>query len=72
MTNGPRHAAGPAGDPLLVPVPEARRQLGNISTRKLALMVRAKEIPSVKIGSRRLFPLDGLRKYVADRVEGGR
>jgi hypothetical protein len=34
-------------------------------------MVAAGEVPSIKIGSRRLFPLDGLRRYVADRSEGG-
>ena len=59
-------------DPLLVDNPEARRQLGGISARKLAQMVRSGEVSSVLIGRRRLFPLDGLRAYVAARVEGGR
>jgi hypothetical protein len=68
-TPDPLHHLGAA--PLLVPGPEARRLLGGISQRKLALMVAAGEVPSIKIGSRRLFPLDGLRRYVADRSEGG-
>ena len=59
-------------EPILVPGPEARRLLGEISARKLAQMVAAGEVPSVRIGRRRLFPLDGLRAYVAARVEGGK
>ena len=62
-------AAPPKG---FVPGPEARRLLGEISARKMAQMVAAGEVPSVRIGRRRLFPLDGLRAYVAARVEGGK
>jgi|GEM_PF-6079526 len=58
-------------DPLLVPAPEARRILGGISARKLAQMVAAGELESVRVGTRRLFTLDGLKAYVAARVEGG-
>lgn len=58
-------------DPLLVPGPEARRLLGGISARKLALMVAAGELQSAKIGSRRMFPLEGLKVYVAARMEDG-
>lgn len=69
----PPTSADPTGiEPILVDGGNARRLLGDISKRKLALMVRAKEIPSVKIGRRRMFPLDGLRQYVAERTEGGR
>lgn len=65
-------ATPPPTAPLLVPEPEARRLLGGISRRKLALMVAAGEVPSTKIGTRRMFPIDGLRAYVAARTEGGR
>lgn len=61
----------PASEALLVPEPEARRLLGGISRRKLALMVAAGEIPSAKIGTRRLFPIEGLKAYVASQTEGG-
>lgn len=59
----------PCAEPLLVPVPEARRLLGGISARKLAQMVAAGEVPSARIGTRRMFPLDGLRAWVAARTE---
>ncbi|MCL4743293.1 MAG: helix-turn-helix domain-containing protein [Phycisphaerales bacterium] len=59
----------PGLEPLLVPAPETRRLLGGISARKLSQMVASGELPSVRIGRRRLFPMDGLRRYVADRAE---
>lgn len=61
-----------ASEPLLVPAPEVRRLLGGISRRKLAMMVAAGELESVRIGTRRLFTLQGLRAFVAARSEGGR
>lgn len=59
-------------EPLLVPGPEARRLLGGISARKLAQMVAAGELESAKIGTRRMFTLEGLKAYIAARTEGGR
>ncbi|QKK08990.1 MAG: helix-turn-helix domain-containing protein [Planctomycetota bacterium] len=58
-------------DPLLVSAPEARRLLGGISARKLAKMVAAGEVESVRIGTRRMFTLQGLQAFVAARTEGG-
>lgn len=59
-------------DPLLASNPVARHMLGDISARKLAQMVAAGELETVKIGRRRLFTIAGLRAYVAARVEGGK
>ena len=65
-------ATPPPTAPLLVPVAEASRLLGGISARKLAQMVASGELPSAKIGTRRLIILDGLKEYVAARTEGRR
>ena len=59
-------------DPLLASGPVARHMLGDISARKLAQMVAAGELETVKVGRRRLFTTAGLRAYVAARVEGGK
>ena len=58
--------------PLFVPLHEARRILGGISARKLAQLVAAGELESVKIGTRRLLTQRGLEAFVAARAEGGR
>lgn len=42
-----------------------------ISTRALWTYTNTGEIPSVKIGSRRLYPVAALREWIAERLEGG-
>lgn len=60
------------GAPLLASADETRWLLGGISKRKLALMVASGEVQSTKIGTRRMFPLEGLKAFVVAKTEGGR
>ena len=50
-------------EPLLLGVPAALRVTG-LGRSKLLSLVASGDIPSVKIGSRRLIPLAGLREWV--------
>jgi hypothetical protein len=53
---------------LLVREPDAMRAVG-LKRTKFQAEVLAGRIASVKIGSARLFPVDGLRSYVSRLVE---
>ncbi len=48
---------------LAVSVPEAARRLG-ISPRTVATLVARKELPSRKIGRRRVIPVEALEKFL--------
>ncbi|GMV70166.1 MAG: hypothetical protein AMXMBFR77_00050 [Phycisphaerales bacterium] len=43
-----------------------------LSRRKLQQLIAAKEFPFTRIGRRVVVPIDALRKWLADRAEGGR
>lgn len=57
-------------DALLWSATKAAAALG-ISTRALWTLSNCGEIPSVKLGSRRLYPVSQLREMIAERLEGG-
>ncbi len=64
---GSKHSAG---DPILVGIREAAALLG-IGTRKLHDLAQSGAVPSLKIGTRRLFPVEALKGWVAQQVKGG-
>ena len=49
-------------------VPEAARVLG-VGTALLWRLVKRGEIPSVKLGSRRIIPVDQLRTWLSERSQ---
>ena len=55
-------------DPITVGVVDASRLL-SLSERKIWELVKAGEIPFLKVGSRTLFCVEALKKWAADRVE---
>ena len=57
-----------AVEPLALSVAEAAEQLG-VSTRTLASMVAAGEIPYAKIRRRTVFPRAALERWLAQRTE---
>lgn len=61
----------PAIEPLLVNADIAAPLL-SVSKRTLSELTRAGEIPSLKIGRRRLYPFEGLKEWVRHRTEEGR
>ncbi len=56
--------------PLALDRKQAAQALG-ISVRKLDQLHAGRQLPYVRIGSRVVYPLDGLRAWLAARVEGG-
>lgn len=66
------HQMQPAEDlhPLLLPDAAAARFIG-LGKTKLRELTAAGEIPSVTIGRRRLWPVAGLRDFVAKLSAGG-
>lgn len=62
---GAREAA-PA--PLLVSIPETRRQLGNIGNTAFYAAVKRHNIKLVKIGSRSLVPASEIKRVVAEVI----
>jgi excisionase family DNA binding protein len=50
-------------EPLALPVPEAARAAG-VSKSFLYPRVMSGEIPSFKCGTRRLVPVEGLRRWI--------
>jgi excisionase family DNA binding protein len=57
-------------EPLALPVPEAARVAG-VSKSFLYPRVMSGEVPSYKCGSRRLVPVEGLRRWIERQaVEG--
>jgi len=55
---------------LLVRVEEAAR-LCDVSRSRMYELIAAGEVPSVTIGRSRRVPVDGLRRWVESRIEGG-
>jgi len=51
--------------PLLADVREACRILGGVSARWLWSATKAGTVPHVRLGRRVLYPVDGLREFVA-------
>lgn len=43
-----------------------------LSRRKLQQLIAANELPVKRVGRRVVVPIDSLRKWLADRAEGGR
>lgn len=43
----------------------------SVSPRTLASLTARGEVQSIKIGKSRRYPVDGLRAFVAARLEGG-
>lgn len=56
-------------DRLLVDAPTAAKMLG-VGRTTVAKLTAEGRLPSVKIDRRRLFPVDGLRAFVARLGEG--
>jgi excisionase family DNA binding protein len=56
--------------PLLVDEREAARLLG-VSPRTVFDLGKRGDLPTLRIGCRKLFPLQGLKAYIALRTEGG-
>lgn len=56
------------GSPLAVPVPEAARLIG-ISRAQMWVHVKSGLIPSVKIGGRRIVPVEQLREWLAKQSQ---
>ncbi|MFG1755911.1 helix-turn-helix domain-containing protein [Streptosporangium sandarakinum] len=53
-------------DRVLIPWwPDAARLLGGLSRSKTHELVRSGDLPSVRVGGRRLVLAEGLREYVA-------
>ena len=51
-------------------VAEAAKALG-ISDRTVTTLISEGKIPNVRVGKRRLIPVDGLREWAKNRTEGG-
>lgn len=51
---------------LLYSVPEVAHALGGITTRHVGTLIRAGDLRSVKIGRRRLVPVEAIREYIAE------
>jgi len=58
-------------DPLLIGVKDAARLLG-IGERLLWSMSTSGELPSVRVGRRRLYSVETLRNWIAEREREGR
>jgi excisionase family DNA binding protein len=54
---------------VMVSMPEAARRMG-IGTTKLKELLAAGEIPSVKVGDRRLVPVSGLEAFTSGQLDG--
>lgn len=55
---------------LALSVPEAAEALG-VSRAQAYIMINSGELPSIRVGRRRLVPLDKLKLWIEDREEGG-
>jgi|GEM_PF-4856011 len=56
-------------EPLAVPPITAAKMIG-IGQTKMRILIREKEIPSVKIGTRVVVPVESLRSFIASRAAG--
>ena len=56
---------------LAVGVPEAARRLG-LSTRTVATLIARRELPSRKVGRRRIIPVAALEIFIGTDHLGGR
>jgi len=67
-----RTAPLPQTSPLLLTAAEVRREL-RVGKSLLADLTSTGEIPSIRIGARRLYPREQLVRWIADRAaKGGR
>lgn len=57
-------------EPLLLPEPEARRMLGHVSAKTMYNLRKRHELPFVRLGSRIMYTLGGLKSFV-ERQKGG-
>lgn len=55
--------------PLAFSAPEAARAIG-ISERLLWSMTKAGEVPHMRIGTRVIYPVAALEKWLAEQIEG--
>jgi hypothetical protein len=69
MTSNPS-APAPMVAPMLVNEREARRLLGGLSAKTMFNLRRAGELATVKIGSRVMYDLAELRRFI-ERKKGG-
>ena len=65
-----RHDDAPEPPRLALSKSEAAASLG-IGTTALHDLIRAGEIPTVRIGARVIVPTDGLREWLRERSKGG-
>ena len=56
-------------DPILLSLDEAKECLG-LGRSKLLDMAYRGELPSIKVGRRRLFPVEGLQRWARDQMVG--
>ncbi|MEQ9454676.1 MAG: helix-turn-helix domain-containing protein [Phycisphaeraceae bacterium] len=59
---------GTSPSPLLLNIRQAAKVLG-ISSRYVSDLVARDEIPSIKLGRRRLFPYDALKTWLAKKPQ---
>lgn len=59
-----------AAEPLLVGIDDVARLL-NVSSRTVWSLTNSGSLPHLRIGRRVLYPVDGLRRWAADRTSGG-
>ncbi len=57
-------------NPILLNERAARLELGGIGRTRLYQLINTGELPSVKLGGRRLFKADDLRRFVAKLSDG--
>jgi excisionase family DNA binding protein len=56
--------------PLLVGIDDVARLL-NVSARTVWSLTESGSLPHLRIGRRVLYPVDGLRRWAAERTRGG-
>lgn len=57
-------------EPLAVGAEDAARLIA-VSARKLWQMTNAKEVPYVRLGGRLVYDVAALRRWLAEKVQGG-
>jgi excisionase family DNA binding protein len=59
---------GPSPEPLLVSIEEAARMLG-ISHRMTIKLLDSKELRGLKVGRRRMVPVQAIHEFIAERID---
>lgn len=67
-TGSPAVSSPEAGSPMLRPVADAAKQLG-VSRSTLFRLIESGDLDTVKVASRRLVPVEALRRYVESSQE---